>query len=71
MSIWPKAISLAIWLTAVRPDEHCLFTVLTAVVLGIPAARAAMRAAEAPPPGGRTFPTETSSMSFGSSPALV
>lgn len=37
ISIWPDRISFAIWLTAVKPDEHCLLTVLIAVVLGIPA----------------------------------
>lgn len=71
MSICPVTISFAICEIAVRPDEHCLLTVLTALVLGIPAARAAIRAAEAPPPGGRTLPTEMSSMSEGSREALV
>jgi len=66
ISIWPIAISPAIWLTAVNPLEHWRLTVLIAVVFGIPAARAAIRAAEAPPAGGRTFPTAISSMREGS-----
>jgi hypothetical protein len=70
MSICPARIWLAIWLTAVRPDEHCLLTVLIEVSTGMPAWRAAIRAAEAPPPGGRTLPTEISSMSLGSRLAL-
>ena len=71
MSISPTLISLAIWFTAVRPEEHCLFTVLIGVVFGMPAKRAAIRAAEAPPPGGKTFPTAMSSMRAGSNPAFV
>ena len=66
MSIWPARIWLAIWLTAVSPEEHWRLMVLMEVSTGMPACSAAMRAAEAPPPGGRTLPTEISSMSLGS-----
>ena len=66
MSIWPAIICAAIWLTAVRPDEHWRLTVAIDVETGMPAWRAAMRAADAPPPGGRTFPTLISSTSAGS-----
>ena len=60
MSIMPELISAEMMLTAWRPDAHCLLTVLIGTVLGMPAWRAAMRAAVAPPPAGRTLPTEMS-----------
>lgn len=68
MSICPVEISLAIWATVARPEEHCLLSVLTAAVLGMPAYKAAIRATVAPPPGGRTFPTATSSINEGLTP---
>jgi hypothetical protein len=37
MSIWPAMISFAIWLMAVRPDEHWRLTVLTEAEFGMPA----------------------------------
>jgi hypothetical protein len=37
MSIWPSEIMRAMWLTATRPDEHCLLTVATEEVVGKPA----------------------------------
>ena len=68
MSMVPHLIALAMSTQACRPDEHCLFSALTAVELGKPAARAAARNSVAPPPGARTLPTAMSSTSEGSMP---
>jgi hypothetical protein len=51
-----------------RPEEHCLLTVLSPAVFGIPAIRDAARATVAPPPGVRTVPTEISSIKAGLMP---
>lgn len=59
-------MALAISTQACRPDEHCLLSDFTAAVSGNPAASAAARNSVAPPPGGRTDPTEISSTRDGS-----
>lgn len=66
MSIMPPLIAFATSTHAWRPELHCLFKLLTPVVVGKPAARAAALNSVAPPPGARTQPTETSSTSAGS-----
>lgn len=68
ISIIPVLIALAISTIAIRPLEHCLFKLLTAVDSGKPATRAAARNSVAPPPGGRTEPTAISSTNLGSIP---
>ena len=64
-SIIPDLRALAMSTVACRPLEHCLFKLRTAVVSGNPATREAARNSVAPPPGGRTEPTATSSTRFG------
>ena len=71
MSIMPELISPAMMLTAWRPDAHCRLTVEIGTLLGMPAWRAAIRAALAPPPAGRTLPTEMSPMRAGLTPAFL
>ena len=51
-----------------RPEEHCLLTVLSPAIFGIPAIRDAARATVAPPPGVRTVPTDISSIKAGLMP---
>jgi hypothetical protein len=65
-SIIPELIAFAISTQACKPEEHCLFKLLTAAETGKPATRAAARNSVAPPPGGKTEPTEISSTSAGS-----
>ena len=65
-SIMPELIAFAISTQACRPEEHCLFKLLTAAETGNPAAKAAARNSVAPPPGGRTEPTAISSTKAGS-----
>lgn len=65
-SIMPDLMAFAISTHACRPDEHCLFKLLTAADTGNPAAKAAARNSVAPPPGGSTDPTAMSSTSPGS-----
>ena len=66
MSIIPHRMACTISTQAWRPEEHCLLSVLTAVVSGKPATRAAARYSVAPAPGERTLPTEMSSTRLGS-----
>lgn len=66
MSMYPDLMADAICATACNPLEHCLLTVIIDEVSGMPAWRDAIRAKVAPPPGGKTLPTTTSSISFGS-----
>jgi len=66
ISIMPDLMALAISTHACRPEEHCLFKLLTAAETGNPAAKAAARNSVAPPPGGRTDPTAISSTRPGS-----
>lgn len=68
ISIMPLLIALAMSTQAWSPLEHCLFKLLTDVVTGKPAVRAAARNSVAPPPGARTAPTAMSSTSLGSMP---
>jgi len=70
-SIIPDWISWAICTTAMSPDEHCLLSVLSPAVYGIPAIRDAARATFAPPPGVRTVPTATSSINAGFIPDVL
>jgi hypothetical protein len=66
ISIIPELIAFAISTHACRPEEHCLFKLLTEAETGKPATRAAARNSVAPPPGGKTEPTAISSTSAGS-----
>ncbi len=66
ISIIPELIAFAISTHACRPEEHCLFRLLTEAETGKPATRAAARNSVAPPPGGKTEPTAISSTSAGS-----
>jgi hypothetical protein len=64
-SIIPALIWFATSTQACRPEEHCLFSVLTAAVSGKPATRLAARISVAPPPGASTVPTQMSSTRAG------
>lgn len=65
-SIIPARIWFATSTHACRPEEHCLFSVRTAVDSGKPATRLAARISVAPPPGASTVPTQMSSTKEGS-----
>lgn len=60
ISICLALISLAILITAWRPEEHYLLTLLRVAVSGIPAINYAILEVVAPDPGYNTLPIQIS-----------